>query len=282
MLNIQGKSTALPIVKKYLNCLNLQIEAPSYYYLERICSSHLNTFPFENISKLLFFRDGVGLPSFEHFVRNYSLYNFGGTCFALNSNLYILLKELGFNCYLVMLGQEHMAIIVVIDQTKYYVDCGAAAPFFKPVNFVNNHANATEFGTDRINIVPLEPVGHIYEFVRFNNGEPSGKPWRFNSIKENQIKDFNDVILKSSKIGATFMNILRCQICQSDKTRSVSLVNNKLTIRHADGNNETRTLYTAEEIERVIKEEFQLLKLPIKEAIEILIKLNIDIFAETQ
>jgi N-hydroxyarylamine O-acetyltransferase len=39
----------------YLGNLNLQIEKPSYNYLERICHAQLNTFPFENISKLLYF-----------------------------------------------------------------------------------------------------------------------------------------------------------------------------------------------------------------------------------
>jgi N-hydroxyarylamine O-acetyltransferase len=58
----------------------------------------------------------------------------------------------------------------------------------------------------------------------------------------------------------------------------VSLVNNKLTIRHSDGSNETTILKSIQEIEEVIQEEFQLPKLPVKDVIKVLEELKIDIF----
>ncbi|WP_078427879.1 arylamine N-acetyltransferase [Alkalihalobacterium alkalinitrilicum] len=269
---------------KYLNYLNLQLEKPSYKYLEQICNAQLNTFPFENISKLLYFRNhnynNFEMPSFEKFTKNYSEYNFGGTCYILNSNLMFLLKELGFDCYHVMLGNEHMGIIVKIENERFYVDCGAAAPFFKPVCFENGIQNITHFGKDKVYLLSVEPKSNRYKYVRYTNGKQNGKTWHFNSRQEVKVSDFHEVIEKSNKPNALFMSILRCQLYQTGKQRSVSLVNNKFGIRYSSGETVVKTLSSTEEISKVLLEEFKLPKLPVKEAIEVLKTINIDIFAE--
>lgn len=113
----------------------------------------------------------------------------------------------------------------------------------------------------------------------FEKATKHGKSWEFSSIKEYQISDFNKVIRKSNKIGAPFMVILRCQKWQLDKKRSVSLVNNKFTLRYSDGEIVSRTLTSIVEIEKVISDEFLLPKLPVADAINILKQLNVDIFA---
>ncbi|GIN86805.1 hypothetical protein J6TS2_31910 [Heyndrickxia sporothermodurans] len=272
-------------ITKYLDCLNLHLEKPSYNYLEQICNAQLNTFPFENFSKILYFRNhnynNFEIPSFELFIKNYSEYNFGGTCYTLNSNLMILLRGIGFDCYHVMLGEEHMGIIVKIDHERFYIDCGAAAPFFKPVRFENNFENISSFGKDEVYILPEEPQRNRYKYVRYTNGNQSGKTWHFNSRKEAKVSDFNDVIEKSNKHNAPFMTILRCQLYQTRKQRSVSLVNNKFGIRYSNGETTVKTLSSAEEIRAVLSEEFLLPKLPVKKAIEVLKTLNIDIFAQS-
>jgi len=269
---------------KYLDYLNLDLEKPSYNYLEQICHAQLNTFPFENISKLLYFRDNnysnFELPSFELFTKNFSEYNFGGTCYTLNSNLMILLLEIGFDCYHVMLGEEHMGIIVKMDNERFYVDCGAAAPFFKPVRFENDLKNISDFGKDEVYILPEEIQINRYKYVRYTNGKQNGRTWCFNSRNEAKVSDFNDVIEKSNKPNAPFMTILRCQLYQTYKQRSVSLVNNKFGIRYSNGEINVKTLSSSEEIKAVLSEEFLLPKLPVIEAIEVLKTLNIDIFAQ--
>ncbi|MDV2684017.1 arylamine N-acetyltransferase [Alkalihalophilus lindianensis] len=279
MSNITDSTT------KYLDCLNLDLEKPSYNYLEQICHAQLNIFPFENISKLRFFRNhnynNFEIPSFELFTKNYIEYNFGGTCYTLNSNLMILLREIGFDCHHVMLGEEHMGIIVRIDNERFYVDCGAAAPFFKPVRFENNYENISPFGKDEVYIIPEEPQRNRYKYVRYTNGKQSGKTWHFNSRKVAKVSDFNDVIEKSNKPNAPFMTILRCQLYQTRKQRSVSLVNNKFGIRYSNGETSVETLSSPEEIRAVLSEEFSLPKIPVIEAIEVLKTLNIDIFAQS-
>ncbi|SDW68552.1 hypothetical protein SAMN05518848_102681 [Paenibacillus sp. PDC88] len=42
-------------VTRYLSILNVPLQKPSYKYLEQICLAHLNAFPFENVSKLLYY-----------------------------------------------------------------------------------------------------------------------------------------------------------------------------------------------------------------------------------
>ncbi|PPA69285.1 arylamine N-acetyltransferase [Jeotgalibacillus proteolyticus] len=267
----------------YLNHLTLQNEDPSYDYLQKICHAQLNTFPFENISKLLYFRNHnynhFDIPSFEQFTTNYTKFNFGGTCYTLNANLMRLLKSLGFDCYHIMLGEEHMGIIVKIDHERFYIDCGAAAPFFKPVRFESDFKNTSSFGRDEVHLLPEDPERNAFKYVRFTNGEQSGKTWKFNSRKEAKLSDFNGVMVRSNKPDAPFMTILRCQFYQTGKQRSVSLVNNKFGIRYSMGETVVRTLTSKEEIKEVISEEFLLPKLPVIEAIEVLESLPIDIFA---
>ncbi|MEH7387711.1 arylamine N-acetyltransferase [Bacillus sp. JJ1521] len=269
---------------KYLNILNIQLEKPSYSYLEQICKAHLNTFPFENISKLLYFRnhnyDNFDIPSFELFIKNRDQFNYGGTCYTLNSNLMILLKELGFECYHVMLGNEHIGIIVKIDNERFYVDCGAAAPFFKPVRFEDDTKNRSHFGKDEVFLLPDKVQSNKYKYVRYTNAKQSGKTWHFNSRQVAKVSDFQEVIEKSNKPNAPFMTILRCQLYQTGKQRSVSLVNNKFSIRYSSGETVVRTLSSTEEIRTVLSEEFMLSKLPVTEAIDVLKTLNVDIFAE--
>lgn len=276
--------TLAKTASQYLEILNLAIEAPSRSYLEKICTAHLNTFAFENISKLIFFRNGdfenFDIPPYEQFIQNYLEHHYGGTCYTLNSNLMLLLIELGFACYHIMLGKEHMAIIAVLDGEKYYVDCGAAAPFFRPVPFMSNPENVSSFGEDKINLLPVNREENEYKYIRFTNGKQNGITWGFNSVKEFSVSDFSEIIKASNKPDAPFMTFLRCQIWQTDQNRSLSLVNNKLAIRHRDGRSEVRKLSSIPEIEAEIHNEFNLPNLPVRQAIEILSSHEIDIFSE--
>ncbi|MFA9556828.1 arylamine N-acetyltransferase [Evansella sp. AB-rgal1] len=268
-------------VLSYLNILHLQPEKPSLQFLQKICHAHLNTFPFENISKLLFFRDctdNLRMPSFKLFTENYSKYHFGGTCYVINSNLMILLKELGFDCYHVMLGNQHMGIIVKLDKERYYVDCGATAPFFEPVSFENDSGNVSQFGKDEVYLLPINQKRKRYKYVRYINGKQNGQPWHFYSRKEAKVADFREVIEKTNIPNAPFMSILRCHLYQTSKQRSLSLVNNKFSIRYSSGETNVITLSSIEEMRDVLSEEYKFPKLPIKEAMEVLKILDVDIF----
>jgi N-hydroxyarylamine O-acetyltransferase len=267
-------------ILEYLNILNLEYQHPTFDFLEKICTAHLNTFPFENISKLIYYKNKIDHIDVNMFVSQFNAYQFGGTCFTLNSNLFTLLKALGFDCYLIMLGGQHMGIIVRLDGVKYYVDCGAAAPFFKPVDFERNHSNNTRFGIDCVNLLPNDTLENEYKYVRFMNGKQSGEIWGFHSEKEYKFEDFAEVISKSNKEDATFMTFLRCQLYQSNRNRSVSLVNNTLTMRYDNGELKVSKLKSVHDLKEILRSEFNLPKLPIMKAIQILEELNINIFSE--
>jgi N-hydroxyarylamine O-acetyltransferase len=274
-------------VNRYLDLLGLQRKPPSYGYLSEICRAHLHTFAFENISKLLYYRDrelnGFLIPPADIFVENRSRYHFGGTCFTLNSRLHLLLEALGFDAYLVKLGKDHMGILVQLPELpdeRLYVDCGAAAPIFQPVRFERDAGNVSAFGMDEIRIVPVQEEPGQFRFVRYRRGEVVSSEWTFDPAKKQSFSDFHPIIEQLNEPGTVFMSSLRCQLWQTQNFRSLSLVNNVLTIRDEKGMERKETLHSIEEIEHVMAEEFQLPLLPVREAAAILKSLGTDIFAD--
>jgi N-hydroxyarylamine O-acetyltransferase len=264
---------------KYLDYLQLSIEKPTYHYLERICTAHLNTFPFENVSKLLDVQAGIGgeIPTFESFITRYEICHYGGTCYTLNTNLMRLLRKLGFHCYHVMLGHTHMAIIVIIHNETFYVDCGAAAPFFKPVKLDKNQTSIISFGDDHVHLAPIGE--NEYTYTRFIQGKQSGQVWPFHVLQQYDVQDFMPASQKSILLDAPFMTILRCQKWQTDKGRSVSLRNNIFSIRYVNGDVVNKELTSITEIEEIVATEFALPYLPVRKAINVLGDEGINIFS---
>ncbi|MCA1030805.1 arylamine N-acetyltransferase [Bacillus timonensis] len=270
--------------RDYLSVLNVEMKQPSFKYLTEICTQHLQTFAFENISKLVYYRDqiknGFLIPTPSKFIENYQRYHFGGTCFTVNSNLLLLLRELGFDCYFVMLSKEHIGIIVKISEWKnelVYVDCGSAAPLFKPVRLQTETENQACFGQECIHLHSIDEKD-VYEYQRYTNGQLASNQWKFNVTQQYTYEDFQSIIEKANKPKTHFMNILRCQLWQLDQRRNLSLLNNKLMIKYQDGRVEEHIIGSVEEMKRVLSEEFNLTKLPIDEALDVLKELGVDVF----
>lgn len=272
-------------IDTYLQILKLKREKPTLAFLEKIIESHLTVFPFENISKLIYYRDrkknGFIIPPVDHFLTGYVDNNYGGTCFAINSNLQKLLDELGYETALANLSNEHMAIIVTFAGEKYYIDCGSAAPLFQPIPFETDEAFLASFGNDSVQIF-CDAERRLYRYKRVIDGKETANKWFFDGNQIFFYKDFNKIIENANKEGTTFMKLLRCQLWQLDQKRSVSLVNNQFSIRTLDGNVHSQRLSSIEEVENIITNEFMLEKLPIREAITILDDLSINIFAEKE
>jgi N-hydroxyarylamine O-acetyltransferase len=95
--------------------------------------------------------------------------------------------QLNFACDYVMLGNEHMGILVELPGEQVYVDCGAAAPFFQPVRFESNPLNVSQFGDDKVHIQPVHPDTGRNKYVRYTQGKQNGNEWHFNS---NQKREF--------------------------------------------------------------------------------------------
>jgi N-hydroxyarylamine O-acetyltransferase len=161
----------------YLQRLGLEERPASYSYLAELCQAHLQTMPFENVSKLLWYRDGNtnSIPSVETYVVNAVQHDSGGTCYTSNSSLQRLLQELGFSCHLVALEPDHMGIVVAIPEwngEKVYADVGAAAPLFEPVRFQTDPDNCAVFGIEQVRIAPDQERLGRFRFVRDRRGGP--------------------------------------------------------------------------------------------------------------
>jgi N-hydroxyarylamine O-acetyltransferase len=269
-------------LEDYLDILELDRLPPSESFLANICTRHLNVFPFENISKLIFYRDrdkmGGIIPDTGAFVSNHRTLQYGGTCFAQNINLFHVLTELGFDCRLIVLSRQHVAVLVSLPEVNHslYVDVGAAAPFFRPVPLVGEPP-VTRFGIDEIHIVPARGDGQ-YTFTRYLDGKVSGEPWSFDIGQTAQFPVLQEMIAHAHEPGTTFMQMLRCQLWQSQRQRSVSLVNNVFTVKHKEGAVERHTLTSVGAIESVLEQEFGLERLPVGEAVGILASLGVDVF----
>lgn len=286
---IMEKSQQSDWTEQYLGALGLSQQEPSLSFLQQICTAQLTRFPFENMSKLIYFRDqqknGYTIPTDEDFIRHHLEYQFGGTCYTQNSKLLILLRSLGFSCYLAKLGDDHMAILVELPEypnEKLFVDCGAAAPFFTPVRFQSDPNNVSQFGSDEVFLKTVDAEQGLYHYVRYRNGEKTGKDWMFNAYKRYEFADFHEIVVRANEPNTPFMSILRCQIWQLERGRNLSLVNHELTIRYVDGKVNKQKLQSTDEIEHVLALEFGLPKLPVREAIDILRDFGINIFAETE
>jgi N-hydroxyarylamine O-acetyltransferase len=270
---------------KYLSHLGLFPEQPSIRFLESLCRAHLTRLPFENISKLMYYRDqkinGFLIPPIDLHVNNIQRYDYGGTCYIINSRALLLLKSLGFSCYHVRLGNHHLGIIVESPEQHgvlMYIDFGAAAPLFKPIYFEIAPNCISSFGVDEIRILPDIDQPGYYRFARYRREELVNNDWIFNPKHPCEFNELVEVIQEANEPGAFFMSELRCQLWQLDRQRYLSLINNTFTIRTLDKREDKHQLQSISEIEHVIIEEFNLPKLPVRGAIDVLASIGVDIF----
>lgn len=277
-------------VHRYLERLGLTPEPPTYAFLEKISLAHLSVLAFENISKMIYYRDhaqnGYWIPPVETFVESLFEHDYGGVCYMSNAQALRLLRALGYHCCHVSLGDvHHLAILVELPEypgERLYVDYGSASPYFKPVRFETDPDNLSAFGVDELRLLPVDDQPGRYCATRYRRGELVSNDWTFHPDERKEFSDFADIIEEANKPGAFFMTQLRCQLWQPDSGRNVSLVNNILTIRTLDLQQTQRTLQTVEEIEQAIADEFHLPKLPVREAIAVLTDLGVDIFKEKE
>lgn len=276
-----------PWAIQYLNYIQVPVQEPSYDYLKRISTAHLNRIPFENVSTLLNFKEYHKRGRFQQdekkFVEQLFQHHMGGTCYVINSSLNQLLNQLGFHSRYALLGGGHVALLVRLpdEQEEMYVDCGNGAPFFEPVRLETDHDNVSQFGGIEVRLRPGDEPG-AYTYYRYVDGKKLTElVWTFDTKITYQFDDFQQAIANYYKPNGLFTSFLRCQIWQLDQQRSLSLVNNVLSIRDSRGEVEKRILTDRYEVREVINHEFNLPKLPVEEAIEVLQELGVDLFKES-
>lgn len=271
--------------KTYLHRLGLKQEEASLSYLSALCRAHLQTFPYENVSKLLsyYFHKNSCVPTPSAFIENAVRHNFGGTCYANNASFLALLHLLGFNGYLVSLADEHAAIIITdLLESSYplYVDIAAAAPLFQPVPFKSDPLYQSSFGYESVLIAsdPADP--HRYRFRRMRHQLLVNDSWHFDPTQKRELSDLAPAIARSFQPDATFLTCLRVHMYQLSQKRCLSLKNNSLFILYENGEDQKLRLRSIDELEFIVTHEFGLPRLPVREAVTILADAGIDVFAD--
>lgn len=267
--------------KDYLEYIEVPLKEASLEYLTELATAHLTHVPFENISTFLQFEayhhNNYLVNDPEKFVQQLYTQNTGGTCYVLNSSFNELLKVLGFESRYTVLGGGHLALLVKIpgSEEEVYVDVGNGSPFFEPVHLETDPENVSKFGNIEVMLRPQDEHGK-YKYYRYANDKPM--IWDFDIKESHDFESLQPLIKDYFQPNGLFTSSLRCQIWQLDEERSLSLVNNILNIQYRTGETEKHILGSIEEIREVMEDEFQLPKMPVEEAVDILNTLDIDIF----
>jgi len=242
----------------YLNLLGIEPNPPGIDALNEIVAAHLERVPFENISKLYHRRkhNFSGLLDFEHYLVGIEQYHFGGTCYANNYYLYLLLRHLGYEIILCGAGMNHpdvhMVSIVTLEDCEYIVDVGYAAPFMRPMPRNLSSEYIIEWGRDRYVLKPMDDQRRSRMDLHRDGELIHGyvvKPIH------REIDHFESVIADSFRDEATFMNALL--LARFFENRS--LVINNYTMIESEGTScTTSTFANRRELAQGIEEHFDI------------------------
>jgi N-hydroxyarylamine O-acetyltransferase len=217
------------LFEKYLELLGVSKSEPDFDLLKKIVKAHLIKVPFENISKLLYKKQGMNyIPDLSIFLTGIEKYNFGGTCYTNNYYLYCLLKELSFEIKLCGADMKnpdvHLISIVKMEDKEYIVDGGYAAPFLNPLPRDLKEDHVITSGNEKYIIKSKDELGRT-TVEQYN--EENFQHWYTAKPEERKIDDFRKVIENSYADDAVFMNAVR--ITRFSENGSLVLRNLQLT-----------------------------------------------------
>jgi len=253
------------LFKKYLELLGITKSEPNFEFLKRIVKAHLIKIPFENISKLMYKKQGMNeIPDLSTFLEGIEKYNFGGTCYTNNFYLYSLLKHLGYDLKLCGADMKnpdvHLISIVTIDKNEYIIDGGYAAPFFEPLPRNLSSDYLIILGKEKYIIKPKDELGRTKVEQYY---EENLQHWYTAKPRGRLIEEFDKVIKDSYSDDAIFMNAIR--ITKFSEVGSVVIKNLSLT---ENINNESSTIQILlKEIPSVIERKFGIPKDIVKKAV---------------
>lgn len=239
---------------KYLNLLRVDKGEPTFERLKQIVRAHLIRVPFENISKLLYNIRGMNyIPDLLTYLQGIEKFNFGGTCYANNFYLYLLLQHLGYNIRLCGADMKspdvHLISIVTIDEKEFIADVGYAAPFFNPLRIDLNEDYIIDFSNERYIVKPKDDLGRI-KVEQYYDGKL--QHWYTANPQSRKIEEFQKVIEDSYSNDAVFMNAIRI----TKYTGSGSLVLKNLCLTKIIKNRISTEKFSLNEIPGVIEENF--------------------------
>jgi N-hydroxyarylamine O-acetyltransferase len=253
------------LFEKYLKLLDIEKSLPTYEFLCKITKAHLTKIPFENISKLIYKKQGLtNIPDLPTFLEGIEKFNFGGTCYTNNYYLYCLLEYLGFEIKLCGADMKnpdvHMISIVKIDVQEFIVDVGYAAPFYEPLPRNLNEDFTITNGNEKYIIKPVDKIGRTRVE---QHSDDKLQHWYTAKPESRKIEDFRKVIEDSYSDDAVFMNAVR--ITRFTETDSIVLKNLYLTKTEK---NQTSTIkFQLQDLPFIIQENFGIPLNVVKEAV---------------
>lgn len=239
---------------KYLNLLRVDKGEPTFERLKQIVRAHLIRVPFENISKLLYKKQGMNyIPDLLTYLQGIEKFNFGGTCYANNYYLFMLIQHLGYNIKLCGADMKspdvHLISIVTLDEKEFIVDGGYAAPFFNPLRIDLDEDYIIDFSNERYIVKPKDDLGRI-KLEQYYDGKL--QHWYTANPQSRKIEEFQKVIEDSYSNDAVFMNAIRI----TKYTGIGSLVLKNLCLTKIINSRISTEKFSLNEIPRVIEENF--------------------------
>lgn len=244
------------LFNKYLALLKINKAAPDLNLLKNIVRAHLIRIPFENISKLLYKKQGIkSIPDLPTYLEGIEKYNFGGTCYSNNYYLYLLLKYLGYDIKLCGADMKnpdvHIISIVKINNNEYIVDCGYAAPFFEPLRRDLSENYILNFGIELYKLKPKDIAGRT-KVEQYYDGKL--QHWYTAKPMARMIGDFREVIEKSYSDDAVFMNAVRI----TKFLNSGAIVLKNLSLTEVIGNKSSTINFSLTDLASVIQKKFDM------------------------
>jgi len=196
---------------KYLGLLEVDKSTPDFNLLKKVVRAHLIKIPFENISKLIFKKEGMNyIPDLSTYLNGIENYNFGGTCYTNNYYLFLLLEHLGFEIKLCGADMKypdvHIISIVRLENLEFIVDGGYAAPFFEPLPACLTNDYIINFGLEKYIVKPKDETDRT-RVEQYYEGKL--QHWYTVKPEPRKIEDFDNVIRNSFSVDAVFMNAIR-------------------------------------------------------------------------
>ena len=260
------------LFNKYLDLLRIERSEPSFELLQKIIKAHLIKIPFENISKLLYKKRGMNyIPDLRTFLDGIGQYNFGGTCYANNYYLYLLLEHLGFEAKLCGADMKnpdvHLISMVKIAGYEFIADAGYASPFLEPLP-----RNLTEDfiicqGKEKYIVNPQTENGNTKIEQYYDN---ELRHWYNAKPQPRKIDEFRKVIAESYADNAAFMNALRIVRFYENGFRSLR----NLTLTELNCPDYSIIEISRNKLPEVINEKFGMPEILVGEAISMLKELR--------
>jgi arylamine N-acetyltransferase len=250
---------------KYLKQLGVDLSEAGFKLLKKIVKAHLIKVPFENISKLLYKKQGMNyIPDLSTYLNGIEKYSFGGTCYSNNYYLYSLLKHLGYSVKLCGADMKnpdvHLISIISIDDREYIVDGGYAAPFFDPLPRDLAADHIINYSKEKYIIKPLDELKRT-TVEQYYDGKL--QHWYTAKPRQRTLEEFRKVIEDSYSDDAVFMNAIRI----TKYTEVGSLVLKNLYLTETVDNRISTEKFTLNEIPTVVEESFGIPSSVVKEAI---------------